>query len=400
MHNLTKIKIFRVLLRITYPFALVFLYPFAVLKKRNPSGLFFFLDRYSIGGAQRIHIDILHATEEQYKKVYFTRFSPNDKMKAAFEGIPNTDVSDIHTWCDNLLFRLFSVHFYAFYLNRHKSIKVLGSNSTFFYDVLPFLASHVHKIELLHNFTFGKRGMEFFGLANHPYLDTRIVYDSFTLSNIKKQYAEFKIDPLYLDKIAFIEPGVDIPARLTKEYSSPVKVLYAGRGGPQKRIHLINKIAQRCTSGNLPVEFHFAGTMTAELSDTVKENAIIHGEVSNKADMDNLYQSAHIILLTSAYEGFPMVIKEGMAFGCVPVVTALPGNLMHLQTGQNALLIEAIEDEEEVVRSGTALIGKLAGDPVLLQKLSAQAYEYASQKFTKSIFIKEYRKLLAGLGQG
>jgi hypothetical protein len=82
------------------------------------------------------------------------------------------------------------------------------------------------------------------------------------------------------------------------------------------------------------------------------------------------------------------------------VVTALPGNLMHLQTGQNALLIEAIEDEEEVVRSGTALIGKLAGDPVLLQKLSAQAYEYASQKFTKSIFIKEYRKLLAGLGQG
>lgn len=393
MHNLLKIKIFRLALWITYPISLLLIYPFALLKKKNKSHLFFFFDRYVIGGAQRIHLDILKSINEESKQVYFTRKSDNDALKQEFYNLENSYSKDIHRWCDYLLFRLFTVHYFTFYINRHDHAHVFSSNSTFFYDMLPFLKSTVVKTELLHNFTFGKKGMEFFGLANVDYLDHRIVYDTFTLANIKKQYEDNSFTAK-LSRILFIEPGVEIALPPQKEFKLPLALLYAGRGGPQKRIHLINKICEQCFAEKLPVSFHFAGTMTDELSEAVKSNSTIHGQISNPSEMYALYALSHIILMTSAYEGFPMFIKEGMACGCVPVVTALEGNKMHLSTGINSLLIEAVQDEQNVIASGFEQIKKLVNDLGLLQELSVNAYAYAKANFGKEKFNNEYRNLL------
>ena len=93
MHNLTKIKIFRFLLWITYPVAVIFIYPFVLLRKKHTSHLFFFFDRYAIGGAQRIHLDILKSVEDIPKMVFFTRKSPNDGLKDAFYSVPNPQTS-------------------------------------------------------------------------------------------------------------------------------------------------------------------------------------------------------------------------------------------------------------------------------------------------------------------
>jgi glycosyltransferase involved in cell wall biosynthesis len=383
-----------VLLWITYPIALLLIYPFVLLRKKNPTHLFFFFDRYAIGGAQRIHLDILKSVEDIYKQVYFTRKSPNDRLKDAFYSIANTGNSDIHIWCDYLLFRLFTVHYFAFYVNRHARAHILSSNSTFFYDMLPFLSTGVHKTELLHNFSYGKNGMEFFGLANHRLLDTRIVYDNFTLSNIRDQYATYKVDPVYNEKILFIQPGVDVPEKLTHKIAAPLKVLYAGRGGPQKRVWLVNQIAAHFISAKRPVEFHFAGPLQGEITDDVAAASIVHGEIGSKEQMNELYQQCHVILLTSAYEGFPMVIKEGMAYSCVPVVTALEGNKMHLQSGFNALLIDAVEDESMVVQQGIIQIERLVNEAGLFDRLSANAFGYAQTHFNKKAFMNDYRQFL------
>lgn len=396
MHNLTKIKAFRLLLYITYLPSLIFVYPFAIIKKKNKGKLFFFFDRYVIGGAQRIHIDILHSVDEAFKHIYFTRLSPNNSFKEEFYATPNAEVRDIHFWCDNLLFRLFTVHYYAFYLNRHKGAHVFSSNSTFFYDMLPFISNNVIKTELLHNFTHGKNGMEFFGLANHRYLDNRIVYDVFTYNNIKKQYTENNIAESYTDRILFIEPGVNIPEELSKSHNLPLKVLYAGRGGVQKRIPLLNEIAERCIKEGTPLEFHFAGTLMDELSDYVKKNSVIHGEISKQEDMYNLYRNSDIILMTSAYEGFPMLIKEGMANGCIPVVTALEGNKGHLFHDENALLIFNPEDEKHVVEEGMRLIKLLASDINTTKRLSENARNYAIKHFDRQKFLDKYREFLLG----
>jgi glycosyltransferase involved in cell wall biosynthesis len=394
MHNLTKIKLFRIALWITYPFAVILIYPFVLLRKRNDSHLFFFFDRYAIGGAQRIHLDILKSVEDIPKQVFFTRKSPNDKLKPAFYSMGNTDNRDIHNWCDYILLRMFSVHYYAFYLNRHARAHVLSSNSTFFYDMLPFISKHIHKTELLHNFSYGKKGMEFFGLANHHLLDSRIVYDSFTLSNIRQQYREYKVPENYIERILFIQPGVDIPpASLTKQ-TPPLKVLYAGRGGPQKRVWLINRIATHFIQSKKPVEFHFAGPLNGELTDIITSNSRVHGEISSKEKMYALYSECHLLILTSAYEGFPMVIKEAMACSCVPLVTALEGNKMHLKNESNALLIEEVENEEELVKEAIAKIDNLLNTPELLTRLASSSYEYAKKHFDKKQFMETYRSFL------
>ena len=394
MHNLSKIKWFRFLLWIVYPFTWLFIYPFTLLKKKNVSHLFFFFDRYAIGGAQRVHLDILDTVLDIPKQVYFTRRSLNDKFRQTFYTVPNSKNTDIHFWCDNLLFRLFTVHFFAFYINRHPRATVLSSNSTFFYDMLPFLKKKVYTIELLHNFTFSKTGMEFFGLANYQYLDKRLVIDANTQNNIYEQYKKFNIPPDFFKRIQLIEFGVDIPEQFEKSYAPPLRVLYAGRGGPQKRVWLVNKVAEYFIDKKEPVEFHFAGPIEDELSQIVIPNSRFHGSIGSKERMNDLFRLSHVLLLTSAYEGFPLVVKEAMAYGCVPLVTALPGNKTHLTNSINALLIDAIEDEEKVVTEAIEKIQSLIAHPGLLKNLSDSAFKYAKKNFTREKFIVEYRRIL------
>lgn len=394
MHNLTKIKIFRLLLTCTYPFAFIFLYPFVLARKKNSSYLFFFFDRYAMGGAQRIFLDILNSIPNIHKQVYFTRKSADDTLKQLFYSIPKTESRDIHFWCDNLLFRLFSVHYWCFYINRHKKAHVFSSNSTFFYDMLPFLKKEFCKTELLHNFTYGKMGMEFFGLANHRHLSFRIVYDNLTLQNIKRQYAEYKVADSYFSRVLFIEPGVSIQSPSEKNIDNPLKVLYAGRGGIQKRVWLINRIAEHFIRANQPVEFHFAGNMEGDLSPFVIQHSTLYGRVSDEKKMQEIYRNCHVILLTSAYEGFPMVIKEGMANGCVPVVTALEGNKTHLVNNSNALLIDDTENEEAVVKQGIEKINLLLENKEFHRQLAGNCRTYAVTHFNKKLFEERINAFL------
>jgi glycosyltransferase involved in cell wall biosynthesis len=364
-----------------------------LFRKKSTSGRFFFFDRFSLGGAQRIHLDILKSIPEKQKMVFFTRLSPNAVFKDEFYQIPNTECRDIHFWSDWLLLRLFSVHYFSFYINRHQNAQVFGANSTFFYDMLTFIHTRIVRTELLHNFTFGKKGMEFFGLMNVQLLTNRIVYDSYTRENIEKQYAEFHVGPEYLRKLLFIEPGVDIPPEEKKLFVSPLQIVCAGRGGSQKRIWLINRIAENIVDRQLPVRFHFAGTLINELSEKVKTNSTIYGEISDPLKMSSLLSRMDIALLTSSYEGFPMFIKESMAHGCIPIATALPGNLTHLTDGVNCLLIQEIQDEGLVVKEAIEKITELTGNKDRCKELSGNAYQYAKMNFSRRRFNESYRDL-------
>jgi glycosyltransferase involved in cell wall biosynthesis len=391
MHTLKKIRLFRILLYITYPIALLLFIPIVYLKKKSTAQLLFFFDRYGLGGAQKVHLDILHSVVEKDKNVYFTRRPTDDTFKNAFYAIPNTKLADIHFWCDNILLRLFSVHFLCFCINRHEKIHVFSSNSTFFYDMLPFIKSTHIKTELLHNFTFGKNGMEFFGLANHQYLDHRIVVDYATQKNIKTLYKQYNVNDEYFNRVKVIEPGVDIPLTYKKDFKSPLKILYAGRSGEQKRVWLISQIAEYFISKNQPVEFYFAGLMVDDLSEIVLKKSVIYGSVSDPGIMQTIYQNCNVLILTSAYEGFPMVIKEAMANGCIPVVTALEGNKTHLTNNYNSLLIDEIINESILVEQGIEKIEMLLNNNEYLIRLSKSCTTYAKEHFDKKKFENSYR---------
>lgn len=394
MHNLTKIRIFRILLWITYPVSALLFLPVLAFRTSKIPRLVFFFDRYSIGGAQRVHLDLLEAVNDQEKMVFFTRKSPNDTLKKDFFSLKNTRSIDIHFWCDNLLLRLFSVHYYSFLLNTGKAKVVLSANSTFFYDMLPFLKKSLCRIELLHNFSYGKKGMEFFGLANRKYLDKRLVIDAITRENILAQYKKYQVAREFSKRVEVIEFGVDIPASRQKNELPPLRILYAGRGTAQKRIWLLIKIAEHFIGRQQEVTFVFAGSMGPELSPAVKRNYKVLPEISNRDEIAELYKDAHAIILMSSFEGFPVFIKEGMAFGCVPIVTALPGIKTHLIHGSNALLMDEPADENKVVDQAINFIEQLLRDENLRLGLSRNASQYASAHFNKTGFMQRYRFLL------
>jgi glycosyltransferase involved in cell wall biosynthesis len=134
--------------------------------------------------------------------------------------------------------------------------------------------------------------------------------------------------------------------------------------------------------------------MMDELSDYIKDNSVLHGEISRQEEMYRLYKNCHAILMTSAYEGFPMLIKESMACACVPIVTALEGNKTHLKHQENALLISNPEDEPSVVDQGYKFISDLIGDNEHLKFLSGKARQYAIEHFDKTAFSNSYKRFL------
>jgi hypothetical protein len=60
----------------------------------------------------------------------------------------------------------------------------------------------------------------------------------------------------------------------------------------------------------------------------------------------------------------------------------------------NALFVDAIENEDEVVALAIKNLRLLIKDSELLQKLSRNSYDYAKKYFTKDLFLRKYRELL------
>jgi glycosyltransferase involved in cell wall biosynthesis len=56
----------------------------------------------------------------------------------------------------------------------------------------------------------------------------------------------------------------------------------------------------------------------------------------NREELNEYYKRSHVLVLPSASEGFPKVIAEASAYGCIPVATALsaiPQYVSHLDNG-------------------------------------------------------------------
>ena len=69
---------------------------------------------------------------------------------------------------------------------------------------------------------------------------------------------------------------------------------------------------------------------------------IFHGSLS-RPEVFEIYKQSHVFLLpTAASEGFPKVIAEAMAFGCVPIVSNVSSIGQYIKHQEQGLLLEVI----------------------------------------------------------
>jgi glycosyltransferase involved in cell wall biosynthesis len=172
-----------------------------------------------------------------------------------------------------------------------------------------------------------------------------------------------------------------------------LQVYFIGRGAAQKRIHLVAAIARQIHDKQLPVKFNFVGDVDKVIQTADYPYCKFFGNVKEEAQMKRIYEEADVLLMTSSFEGLPVVIMQMMAYGKVIVstaVNAIPDYIHHMENG---LLIQAV-DEDKIIQEGTSYIEKLLQEPALRKKLGDRSREIAIKKFSREAFCSNYHKLL------
>lgn len=356
---------------------------------RNPSAIFLFFPFYHVGGAERVHSDIVSAVSDKKPWVFFTDRSKNESFRHLFIG--KGKVFEISGLLSNVFSKHVAAGFLSAVINRHDEAVVFGANSLFYYELLPHMKRKVKAVDLLH--AFGG-GLENVSLPHIERLDQRVVINPVTRLDLESQYLSNEIPVSKLDLISVFENKVDVPPEIPlKGAGSRLKIIYVGRGGAEKRVSIIGITARLCQGENVPAEFLLVGDVVSAVPDTLQQYCTFCGEIERYGDLINIYREADAILISSSSEGFPMVVMEAMAYGVVPLCTDVGGIAVHVRNGYNGFLVPGEGHEEDIARSFVSLIGMLCADRQLLAELSSAAYQYANARFSGAAFENNYRAL-------
>jgi glycosyltransferase involved in cell wall biosynthesis len=156
-------------------------------------------------------------------------------------------------------------------------------------------------------------------------------------------------------------------------------------------------VAELCRNDGVDVKFTLVGDMGDALGSECREYCDCIGVLTDPLKMQRLYQDAHILLLVSSREGFPLVIMEAMANGVVPISTNVGGIGQHLDNGHNGILIDELTEDAITLSIRQAM--ESLSDRERLQQMSQAAYAYARQHFDNPDFCKCYKEVICGVNQ-
>ncbi len=356
---------------------------------KRPASVFLFFSSADIGGAIKVNADIVECIKDKKPVIIFSKKPKNNGFIGLFrqEGVRIIDLSGK---IDNKLF-----HFVNFFyrgvlasrINRADDPVVFGGECLFFYKVIPHLKKNIPRIELCHLPTWLPYTI---GLIDR--ISVRACSTLKMKEAIEQQYRENKIEEKYYERLLFIENRIDIPEYL--EIQNPrLEVVFIGRGAPQKRVHLIAAIAAKMQAMGLPVHFSFVGDVEKVIDPETLPFCTFYGNVKDEELMHSIYKKSDVLILTSAYEGLPLVVMYMMAYGKLVLSTAVNGIPDYISHRVNGLLIRATE-EDKIVEEGVEWLKLLINDPALRAKMGRQGREIALEKFGGLTFCREYRKLL------
>lgn len=356
----------------------------------NHSGLFFFFPFYHTGGAEKVHADIVNCFTNERPWVFFVKRSHDRTFWQSFSAAARCFDRG---WLLKYTYP-FSVGVMAGLIGRHANPRVFGCNALFYYLLLPHLPEQVRATDLLHGLG---GGAEQFALPVLDRLAERVVITAGVQRELLSYYRDHQVDPALDSRITVVCNRVDLPEQpAPKPQDGQLRLLFVGRGSPEKRVHLIGRVARRCAEQGLPVQVTLVGAVAGQLEEGDQVYCQLTGPLTEQAEIARSYQQADLLLITSSREGFPLTVMEGMAQGCVPVCTAVGGIPEHIRHLENGWLLPA-GDDDAVVNGLMAAVKRLADDRQTLERLSAAAYAYACQNFSGERFCEQYRSVITGL---
>ena len=369
-------------------FQFLFFNLFTKNRIKNCSILFIF-PHYSMGGAERVHLDIVKALKNERICMLFTSKSENhflNDFKKCGKVIKASFSSHIpQIWINKSLEKM---------MNKSKTLKIIfNGDSSYFYALIDYIPEQLVKIDLIHAFYSEERFHLLRSVEIASKIDKRIFINQLVANKLIEYYQTENLNYL-IDKINIIENGVVIKKKKDKEIKH-LNIGFVGRWSPEKRPELYLEIAKKVNSIDSSIVFHFVGNHSKANSEKLNQlNIVDHGQLEEN-DLSNFYENIDILTITSEREGFPMTIMEAMAHSVVPISTEVGGISYHLKNGTNGFLIKSDENYSRIINDFTEQILTLSKNHDLLHLLSDNAYEYASNNFDIRYFNEKYKTLLS-----
>jgi glycosyltransferase involved in cell wall biosynthesis len=346
--------------------------------------IFFFFPFYHTGGVEKYNASIAKGIPPSMKAIiFFTRKSIDDNFLSAFKSSGHriinisrfTDNKWIY-WC-NLIFR----GIISFYINNQKEKKpvVFNGQSNFGYKISPWIRKDIRQIECIHTFsTFSKIRMpfiEFYQFVFSPSFKT--------INDHKDYYKKTGAPEVEFNKFILLITGIETSEILhPKEKNKPLKVLFVGRGSTEKRIELAAMIAKKVKSQQPDISFEFIGNVEKYIPHDLSKFCIVHGNIQNKETIEYHYQKNNVLLITSSFEGFPLVVMEAMNNGLAIISTEVGDVPLHVKNDINGYIAKSSLSSEEITDYMSNRIIQLHSNRNLLHAMSINNHSYAVKNFS------------------
>jgi glycosyltransferase involved in cell wall biosynthesis len=359
--------------------------------------IFFFFPFYHTGGAEKVHAQLAQVFREQKCLLLFTRKSHDNGFRAAFEQAGHR-VLDISAYTDdkrrywkNLIWRgVVTAH-----INRQgQRPLVINGQCNFAYKCAPWLHKAIPQLELIHSFN----SFSWIRIPFLPFIRQTVMISRKAIADHTRQYGRLGIPGELLTNIRLIQNGVPLPGQpLPKQFDgSQLRVLYVGRATPEKRVHLVAEAAMRCREAAMPVAFSFLGDIQPWLAPSLQDAGSFYGMTDNQEIIRQAYADHHVLVITSSEEGFPMVVMEAMAMGCIILATPVGDLPHHIQPGENGAIFSSIS-EKTVLEEIPAFLEQWLADPQACARMSANNIAYAGAQFGLTTFAGAWKTLAATL---
>lgn len=126
-------------------------------------------------------------------------------------------------------------------------------------------------------------------------------------------------------------------------------VLYVGRLDYPKRVDRILQVWSNLQNYHAEWKLFIVGDGPDKyrLERLSKQMGLMRIQFVGQTDPGKYYQMAKILLMTSNYEGTPMVIYEAMAYGVVPIVmNTFPGAMSMISNNINGIITKRFDDRD------------------------------------------------------
>lgn len=376
---------------LTRPFVILGILFSRILVPKGRHRLFIFSPSADIGGSIMNNADLARIFVDMNPVVIFSKYPKNNQFRHLF-NTPGVQVWDLHKWIDNKAYHFVNMFFrgvISSWINRSENAVVIGGESLYFHKVFPWLKPKVKTIELCHLDTWFNYTQQFV-----KDIDIRVFSTKNLMKDAQAFYQKQGIDEQLYSRMLFIDNMIPMPEEPSPVNNENLEVVFIGRGSPQKRVHLIAEIAKKCYEKRLPIHFSFVGDVDREIDPAYLPYCTFYGNVKDRSQLLQIQKESDVLLLTSKFEGLPMVVIEMMALGKVIVSTAVNAIPDYIKDGVNGYLLPDWDEEKKIVEDAVIALSILAADRPTLIKIGQQNRKDAVEKFGEETFIRNWSKII------